>query len=79
MTTDKLQTANELSKKIVDAQKVLNDTKDKPADIILFSTTGSNNRSVVCSDPDLIDTIRAMLVTANQATFDNLTQQFNNL
>jgi len=79
MTTETLIKANELNRKIILVEKLLQNTENQKADWIEFTFGNGSNRASVCSDKDQIEIVKSLLVSFHQKELLFLKQELESL
>ena len=79
MTFDKLQTGNDLRKKIKETKQIIENAEKQKCEWILFTFGNGSNRENVCQNPDIIKKVRDLLIIENKKLLKKLEEQFLNL
>lgn len=66
MTTEKLNYAISLTKRIEELERLIKNGQNQKCDYILFSFGNGSSREVVCDDKDTIEKVKDFILTENK-------------
>ena len=79
MTIENLNAGISLQKEIDQLEKMIGHCKNKRCEWIDFAFGNGTYNSIVCNDDDIINEIKALLITLNTAKLEVLQNRFDNL
>lgn len=79
MTLEELKEAKQLENKIVKQEKLLYDTKNQHTEWIDFSFGNGSNRSCVCDDKGMIETIKDLLISHHERKIKGYREELRNI
>ena len=60
-------------------ERTIKNAKNETCELIYFSFGNASNLEVVCSDSNIIEKVRNLVILENELKLDNLKNQFNTL